>query len=524
MNSKNKQLGGSTNRFKIGRQNATATLLQSSPAFSILFYLALTQTVALIASQHSAFNRISPLQAAFEYNYRTNARLLKQTADAGVQLGTTLLTEIPPLAVKLEQPVAKSNPLFLILKTGFSLPPQEQTAHLQNPPQPAQDTIEVATAEVATAKIYPPKPHRYEPQDDFETNTRTTAEGDAELAKQSIVKPELPGNIEKSINTVKPDDDASSDDEIPDIDTLIASKSFVSAIKDSGSKDYTFDFYELAMKMPFLAADFDTNGKSAILEPVLALQSNSDDASSLDVYERNLPGLLAYEIVQPIVVVIDAGHGGVDPGTIGEQGLLEKDLTLDMARRLQTLATLHSDIEIVLSRDDSDGLSRAERVASVKAVEADLLISLHFNSLPEGDITLVETYYTDARLAARFVSTSNKQAPPAAVLPADTPTLSAKKPTNISHVSRNLARHLQAGVFSAVQNRNPLAIDAGVKQEGLFLLAQSGIPGALVELTCLSNEQEEDRLRTEPYRNELAHALMNAVRKFVDSETLASSI
>ena len=74
----------------------------------------------------------------------------------------------------------------------------------------------------------------------------------------------------------------------------------------------------------------------------------------------------------------------------------EKDLTLDMAKRLQTLAKLHSDIEIVLSRDDSDGLSRAERIASVTNAGADLLISLHFNSLPEGDITLVETYYTDA--------------------------------------------------------------------------------------------------------------------------------
>ena len=107
---------------------------------------------------------------------------------------------------------------------------------------------------------------------------------------------------------------------------------------------------------------------------------------------------------------------------------------------------------------------------------------------------------------------------------ANTPIRQPTTPFETNDISRKLARHLQSSVFGAVQNRNPLAIDAGVKQQKLFLLAQSGIPSALVELTCLSNEQEENRLRTEQYRNELAQSLMNAMRKFVDSETLASSI
>ena len=82
--------------------------------------------------------------------------------------------------------------------------------------------------------------------------------------------------------------------------------------------------------------------------------------------------------------------------------------------------------------------------------------------------------------------------------------------------SRRFATEIQSKVFAAVQSRNPRAIDAGVKDDEFYVLTRTGIPGALVEMTCLSNSDEEQRLGTESYRNELAMSLMDAIRTIAD--------
>ena len=82
--------------------------------------------------------------------------------------------------------------------------------------------------------------------------------------------------------------------------------------------------------------------------------------------------------------------------------------------------------------------------------------------------------------------------------------------------SRRFATEIQSKIFAAVQSRNPRAIDAGVKDDNFFVLTRTGIPGALVEMTCLSNSEEEQRLGTESYRNELAMSLMDAIRSIAD--------
>ena len=253
--------------------------------------------------------------------------------------------------------------------------------------------------------------------------------------------------------------------------------------------------------------------------------NDSDEVRTSTTDKTNsVPGLVAYDVIEPVVIVVDPGHGGIDPGTQGQDGLLERELTLDIAKRLQTLASLHSDIDIVLTRDDGTGLSRAERIGKVTDSGADLLLSLHFNHLPQSNVTLVESYYADPRMALQASALRNKEPLVAQATPANNRNLKADNPAEMAAISKSFATHMQSGVFRAVQGRNPLAIDAGVKRQSLYLLTQSGLPGALVELTCLSNPQEESRLRTEQYRNELAHSLMQSLRKFVDSEDLAKSI
>ena len=565
VNLKHNQLSGNCYSLNAAKQNTPNSLLHGSLAFSVLTYLTLTQTVAAISSQHIAPVQISPLQAAIQYNHKIDQALFQQTAEVSAQWGNTLLPEFPALTLRLEQPVKNSNPLFFTLEnlSAVASTQQQQPEQQRIPNPPSQQTFVVINTK--SARHYPYQQATHKQQDTVQAEV--TAADDALTAgsvdtELSLVTPEailadvhsydyvtamdvidgalqLPvmtdaanreRHLQEPLPVSEPDRKGVSEpDNTLDGDTLISSKSFVSTIGNSSSSGYQFNYYSLAVDSPILASEYDKNGNPLTSEKNLALHGtpadgDMDDTNPAGVYQKNLPGLLAYDIIRPVVVVVDAGHGGVDPGTIGAQGLMEKDITLDMAKRLQTLAMLHSDIEIVLSRDDSDGLSRAERIASVTNADADLLISLHFNSLPEGDITLVETYYTDAATPDNYINTASRLQQSAAAVTANTPIRQPTTPFETTDISRRLARHLQSSVFGAVQNRNPLAIDAGVKQQKLFLLAQSGIPSVLIELTCLSNEQEENRLRTEQYRNELAHSLMNAMRKFVDSETLASPI
>ena len=91
-------------------------------------------------------------------------------------------------------------------------------------------------------------------------------------------------------------------------------------------------------------------------------------------------------------------------------------------------------------------------------------------------------------------------------------------------MSRDLANLVQSAVFSTVQSHNPRAIDAGVKNDSLFVLTGSNVPGVLIEMTCLSNAEEASRLETESYRTELAETLMQAIRQFADKHNQSDKL
>jgi len=206
-------------------------------------------------------------------------------------------------------------------------------------------------------------------------------------------------------------------------------------------------------------------------------------------------------------VMIDPGHGGDDTGTRAANGLLEKDLTLDIARRLRAELAAEA-IDVSLTRDRDIRLSRDERVAAVRAAGADLLLSLHFNMLPERDIALVETYYAHA---ANIVDSRARRR-----LAGQLPLAGHEEPGDVSFTrgSERFARLLQRRVFDAVASGNGRAVDAGVKRDTLFVLTRGLTSGALVELSCLSNAAEAERLMGESYREELVEALAGAVREY----------
>ena len=230
------------------------------------------------------------------------------------------------------------------------------------------------------------------------------------------------------------------------------------------------------------------------------------DAAADDVPDR-APG------AEVFTVVIDPGHGGSDPGAVASNGLLEKELTADIAARARRFLSELDGIEVVLTREGDVGLSRAARVARVRAAGADLVVSLHFNHLPQTDITLVESYYAAAENVAesralRRSAAAGRAGGLVAAGGRDEPDL------GFTEGSARLARLVQRRVFGEVAHHNPDATDAGVKRDTLFVLTRSEVPGALVELTCLSNLAEAERLEGDAYRNRLAAALADAVRDY----------
>lgn len=224
-----------------------------------------------------------------------------------------------------------------------------------------------------------------------------------------------------------------------------------------------------------------------------------------------VPGSLPAVIDEaPFIVMIDPGHGGTDPGSTAPNGLVEKDLTLDIAERVTLFLGEEAGIEVLTTRTGDRGLSRQHRVDRIQESGAELVVSLHFNHLPQTDVTLVESFYADRQNIMRSRALQREAGHTLPVADEDLD-------LTFTEGSARLAGFVQNRVFNEVKAGRGDAIDAGVKQETMFVLTRSFVPGALVELTCISNPAEAERLTTDAYRNELAAAIADAVRDYRES-------
>ena len=216
-------------------------------------------------------------------------------------------------------------------------------------------------------------------------------------------------------------------------------------------------------------------------------------------------------------IAIDPGHGGSDPGATGPNGLLEKHLTLDIAWRVRLFLSESDDLRVMLTRQRDRGLSRRDRVTAVRGSGADLFVSLHFNHLPQREITLVESFYAapenvleslESQAAESKAALSEPDSRAVAHEPRTLPDLS------FTRGSARFAALAQRRVVAEVGLDNEDVLDAGTKRKTLFVLTRSLTSGALVELTCLSNAEEAERLTDSGYRDRIAAALADAIRDY----------
>jgi N-acetylmuramoyl-L-alanine amidase len=215
-------------------------------------------------------------------------------------------------------------------------------------------------------------------------------------------------------------------------------------------------------------------------------------------------------------IVIDPGHGG-EPGAISASGLTEKEITLDVALRLRRLMEKES-VEVLLTRQTDQLVPLDKRVAFANENKADLFVSIHVNSVEPRSLRVLETYYvgaTDDPETLRLASIENKDS---GYSLADYKKILEKIYVDARHdESRALARTIQAQLYRTLKPTNPVLENRGVKTAPFVVLIGTQMPAILVEISCLSNEEEAQLLTKEDYRENIALALLQGIRNYASN-------
>ena len=221
---------------------------------------------------------------------------------------------------------------------------------------------------------------------------------------------------------------------------------------------------------------------------------------------------------RPPRIVIDPGHGGHDPGAQGY--VVEKDVTLAIARRLAGLLRERLGAETILTRSDDETLSLGDRTGRANSEGADLFVSIHANANPSGRLHGIETYYLDNaadRATIRLAALENG--------------LDLLRPrgdgTDLRYIlsdlvqvgkmdeSIALARAVQRAVVGAARARYPYVADLGVKRGPFYVLVGAYMPCVLVETSFLAHPIEGRRLARVEYQATIAEGLASGVARFL---------
>jgi N-acetylmuramoyl-L-alanine amidase len=225
-------------------------------------------------------------------------------------------------------------------------------------------------------------------------------------------------------------------------------------------------------------------------------------------------------------IVIDPGHGGHDTGTISSNGMKEKDLVLDVARRLRAyIKNNYPDVEVIMTRDSDKFIALEERTAIANSRRADLFISVHANSSPAKAASGVETYFVSPdRVPAEDQQTATREnstiaaAKPAVAKAEDKPQPMIASVTVGNRVaeSRELARYIQSGLVRGIGAQSPrTASNRGVKHAAFVVLLGATMPSVLAEVSFLSNPKDEALLQTSSFRERIAASLFAGLNAYL---------
>jgi N-acetylmuramoyl-L-alanine amidase len=214
-------------------------------------------------------------------------------------------------------------------------------------------------------------------------------------------------------------------------------------------------------------------------------------------------------------IVIDAGHGGHDSGTIGADGIEEKDVVLDVALRLGKLLSERLGAEVIYTRADDTFIPLETRTAIANKAQADLFLSIHANSSPDASARGVETYYlnftsdpTALDVAARENAVSDQSIHQLSDL--------VKKIALKDKIaeSREFASDVEGSLYSGLAKGNAGLKDRGVKKAPFVVLIGANMPSILAEISFVTNPKDASQLAQPEYRQRVAESLYKGVARY----------
>jgi N-acetylmuramoyl-L-alanine amidase len=215
-------------------------------------------------------------------------------------------------------------------------------------------------------------------------------------------------------------------------------------------------------------------------------------------------------------IVIDAGHGGHDSGTVGPGGIEEKQVVLEVALRLGKLLKQRLGADVIFTRDSDTFIPLETRTAIANKAQADLFLSIHANSSPDSSARGVETYYLNfttspdaLEVAARENAVSDESIHELSDLVKDI-TLKDK-----IDASREFAADVQKSLYGDLEDGNPGLRDRGVKKAPFVVLIGANMPSILAEISFLTNSDDARQLQQPAYRQRIAESLYRGVATYI---------
>jgi N-acetylmuramoyl-L-alanine amidase len=248
--------------------------------------------------------------------------------------------------------------------------------------------------------------------------------------------------------------------------------------------------------------------------------------------QRKAPSApIAAEPPSTFTIMLDPGHGGKDPGAMGEGRMFEKDIVLAISKRLGRKLSSRSTVKVIYTRSSDVFVPLEERIARANAAKADLFVSIHANASTNSELQGVETYYlnnTNDRATIRLAALENGLRPHGNSRNDSEPGLSyllsdliqsGKEEDSIA-----LARQLQNAVVTRAKERYPAVRDLGVKKGPFYVLVGAHMPCVLVETAFVSHPIEGKHLANPAYQDALAEGLFLGLSRFLRTGRMEKSL
>lgn len=216
-------------------------------------------------------------------------------------------------------------------------------------------------------------------------------------------------------------------------------------------------------------------------------------------------------------IMIDPGHGGTDAGSTGKMGTREKDIALDIAKRLKERLQKNGRYNVLMTREHDVTMPLNRRVDAAISNRADLFISIHLNYLPSKPINIIETYYFGPSPDDKTLRLAEQENAGSQYGLSDFREIIEKIGNTLKlQESREFAASIQKNLFLNIKKENGNAYNFGVKRAPFVVLLGVNVPAVLAEVSCLSNREEEAKLNSEGHRENIAHYLEAGILDYLN--------